>query len=110
MGHANENFALKASKLLKCSFCDYKCRYESQFAKHVRKHTGEKPLKCDKCTFQTRHRRSLAEHKRGHNGEKPYKCDVCEYATAFVGSLRNHKKMVHLGCNICEFKTVHSRK
>ena len=136
--HANENFALKASKLLKCSFCDYKCRYESQFAKHVRKHTGEKPLKCDqcdfktnhsknlvnhrmghtgekpfkcdKCTFQTRHRRSLAEHKRGHNGEKPYKCDVCEYATAFVGSLRNHKKMVHLGCNICEFKTVHSRK
>ena len=56
---------------IKCSKCEYECRYNKQLEKHIKdKHVDE-------------------DHTR------IYKCDTCDYRTAYVGQLWEHVLIHH---------------
>ena len=92
----------------------------SQFIRHWRIHTKEKPFVCDHpgCGYACTQQGSLISHKRVHNGETPFKCHVlgCEKAFKTSGNLHTHArthsgdkpyKCNHPGCDYTATQQTH---
>ena len=99
-------------KFYSCSFCDYKSHQSIDFARHKRKHTGEKPYSCSFCDYRASQSSHLASHQRIHTGEKPFSCSLCNYKSSHLSSLNIHKR-THTGekrysCTLCDYKTNQS--
>ena len=91
--------------VLKCPSCgkEFSCRkegYRSNYARHLRVHSGERPYLCEECdaTFTTS--TNLNRHKvLCHGGErrtKRYRCDDCGKNYACESSLRQRSLSQHL--------------
>ena len=74
--------------------CPFSTKHQSDMAKHVRTHTGERPYACTDCEYRSSRRDQLAAHMRRHTGERPYACTfpACAYKSVTAGTLRAHKK------------------
>ncbi|NXP83469.1 ZN891 protein, partial [Ramphastos sulfuratus] len=54
-----------------CSDCGRIFTGRSDFTRHCRSHTGEKPYSCGQCSKSFADKSSLKQHCRTHTGEKP---------------------------------------
>jgi len=61
-----------------CNFCGQSFNKKEYLAKHVTKHTGEKPYQCKECGKSFRLHGVYKNHLRVHRGIKDYKCSYCE--------------------------------
>jgi len=61
-----------------CNFCGQSFNKKEYLAKHVTKHTGEKPYQCKECGKSFRLHGVYKNHLRVHRGIKEYKCAHCE--------------------------------
>ncbi|XP_072843354.2 uncharacterized protein LOC110070195 isoform X1 [Pogona vitticeps] len=87
---------LHTAKPLKCLECGKNIRHSSNFARHMRIHTGEKPFKCLECGKSFSQNGKLASHMRIHTGEKPFKCSECGKNFRQSGKLVSHMR-IHTG-------------
>lgn len=100
--------------IYRCDKCNKTCNRKSDFKKHCRIHSGERPFKCNNCDKSYATSGSLKLHEKcSHTGERPYKCENCDKSFSNLTNYKNHKR-IHTGekpfkCNICskEF-TEHS--
>ena len=79
--------------------CNYVSSVSTNFKRHQRRHTGERPFKCEEvgCTFACTQAGSFKRHQRTHTGEKPFKCEEvgCTFACSRASSLKRHIRRKH---------------
>lgn len=74
----------------KCEDCDYSCDRIQFILSHRMRHTDERPFQCELCSFSSRTRGNLVVHMRIHTGEKPYRCQHCGRCFAMKNTLDQH--------------------
>ena len=74
----------------KCQDCDYTCDRIQFILSHRMRHTDERPFHCELCSFKSRTKGNLIVHMRIHTGEKPYKCQYCGRCFAMKNTLDQH--------------------
>lgn len=74
----------------KCEDCDYSCDRIQFILSHRMRHTDERPFQCELCNFSSRTRGNLVVHMRIHTGEKPYRCQHCGRCFAMKNTLDQH--------------------
>ncbi len=80
-----------------CDKCNYKCKYESEWNKHVNTNlhiTGKRkeridkkePFKCESCDYKTKNKTTLKQHKFNEHSNKKerkegfkYYCEICDF-------------------------------
>ncbi|KAJ3722598.1 hypothetical protein C8R42DRAFT_579844, partial [Lentinula raphanica] len=69
----------------------------SDYRRHERTHTGEKPHKCTwaGCTKSFAQSSGLKTHLNTHTGEQPHLCGLCESRFSDPSSRSRHRKEVH---------------
>ena len=70
-----------------CAVCHKKI-HPSNFSRHARTHTGEKPFRLSKCDASFVESTGLKRHLRMHTGEKPFECEICK--KLLKGNYRRH--------------------
>ncbi|KAM3608071.1 uncharacterized protein V6R79_018549 [Siganus canaliculatus] len=78
---------------LKCSTCQFSCRYQLVLEQHLRSHGGKRLYKCTDCDYSTRNKQKMTWHIRIHTGEKPYSCEQCSYTCADPSRLKLHMRV-----------------
>jgi DNA-directed RNA polymerase subunit RPC12/RpoP len=88
-----------SEKPFHCVRCSKDFSILSNFALHVRSHSGEKPFKCNLCSkmFSTKYHRN--RHHLIH--ERPFKCSQCTKSYASKQHLIRHQRNSHLKCSHC---------
>lgn len=74
----------------KCEYCEYVCDRIQFILSHRMRHTDERPYACELCNFSSRTKGNLIVHMRIHTGEKPYQCKHCERSFAMKNTLDQH--------------------
>ncbi|ROT82759.1 hypothetical protein C7M84_024071 [Penaeus vannamei] len=109
---------------LRCPYCGKVLPYLSEYQRHIRKHTGERPFACPHCSYATtrkshlkthesaglvtlghpcpfcgkssfRDQSDLRRHIRIHTGERPYSCPRCPYTANRNEHLAAHLRRKH---------------
>ncbi|XP_061747658.1 gastrula zinc finger protein XlCGF8.2DB-like isoform X1 [Nerophis ophidion] len=91
-----------------CSFCAKMFCKKSNYARHIRTHTQEKPFKCSVCCSSFSQKVTLTIHMRTHTGEKPFCCSACGDTFSRKDCLKLHMR-THTGekpfsCLVCSKK------
>ncbi|XP_046454630.1 oocyte zinc finger protein XlCOF6.1-like [Daphnia pulex] len=75
-----------------CQECSMSFLTSSDFRRHTRVHTGERPFICDLCGKKFTRMETLNEHKNRHNGIKPFVCSICDKAFSEASGYGKHMK------------------
>ncbi|XP_055301543.1 zinc finger protein Xfin-like [Sitodiplosis mosellana] len=95
----------------KCSLCEYITANKSDLARHMLRHTGERPFPCSLCQKRFTQKRNLQSHMKTHVDEFLFSCSNCSQ-----GFHRSEEKVEHetgckvrrYECHLCkEFSTLH---
>lgn len=81
---------LKSFVCVQCGKTFFK---KSDFKKHVRIHTNERPFKCPYCPSAFSDSSSAARHRRIHTGEKPFQCELCPASFAQSSDRTKHMRI-----------------
>ena len=86
------------TKPYKCHQCGTKCGSKGEYIKHIKRiHKRIKHFECDVCQKQFYNKTDWKRHYRVHTGERPYKCNQCDMSFKENGHLASHIKHIH--CN-----------
>ena len=102
----NETENTSKINTFKCVICGICFNFKSDFERHERIHTGEKPFKCKSCQKRFAQSGHLIFHERTHTGEKPFICKTCKKGFVRPGTLKIHER-IHTGekpyqCKTCK--------
>ena len=78
-----------------CEVCQKSFHSKTNFNRHIRTHTGEKPYVCSTCDKRFATKQNLKIHQATHSNEKKYECDICPDERCFKtkNQLNRHKKL-----------------
>jgi len=79
-----------------CATCGATFALNSNLAKHMRTHTGDRPYPCPTCGKAFVQSSDLARHARTHAGDRPYACTKCG-----KGFSRSDNLARHLSQDVC---------
>lgn len=90
--HHEEN-----SKLLQCSYCDFKHKESKVMVSHLSVHAGVQPYRCKKCQFNSNWREVVVRHCAAKHGtsaedvEQRFKCTVSKFMCRIIDEQGNLK-------------------
>ncbi|XP_054710133.1 protein krueppel-like [Uloborus diversus] len=86
-----------------CPHCNYHTPCISNYKRHMRTHTGERPFSCFVCkkTFTQKH--VLKTHLLIHSNSKPFKCETCSRNFRSMANLKKHRDSQHRKKNVLIF-------
>ncbi|XP_063804958.1 oocyte zinc finger protein XlCOF6.1-like isoform X2 [Pseudophryne corroboree] len=101
----DNSYSIIHSTFFQCYECGKHFIQKSDFSRHQRTHSGEKPFLCSECGKCFLQKSNLVRHKRTHTGEKPFPCSECgKYFTnrsALVIHQRTHTGEKPFPCSEC---------
>ncbi|XP_077321935.1 uncharacterized protein LOC143955696 isoform X2 [Lithobates pipiens] len=96
---------LPTNKRFSCTECGKCFSTTSNFYRHQRSHTAEKPHSCPECGKCFSEKSNLYKHQRLHTGEKPYSCPECgkcfSNTSNFYRHQRSHTEEKKYSCSEC---------
>ncbi|XP_029469623.1 LOW QUALITY PROTEIN: transcriptional repressor CTCFL [Rhinatrema bivittatum] len=98
-----------------CQLCEFSSARLSNFDRHVKSHTEERPHKCHLCSKGFRTVTLLRNHINAHTGVRPHKCKDCDMAFVTSGELMRHQRYKHthekpFKCSMCAYSCVETSK
>ena len=78
-----------------CKICDYDGRNSHSLAKHMVKHTKEKPYLCHECEKTFAWKEGLILHMKIHQNLYDYECDKCDKKFRQKGQFQFHNIVHH---------------
>ncbi|KAJ0070560.1 hypothetical protein NL108_015879, partial [Boleophthalmus pectinirostris] len=88
--HEND---VDGAKSLKCSQCEFACKFQLVLEQHLRSHGGKRLYKCTHCEYSSRNKQKMTWHIRTHTGDRPYRCEECSYACSDPSRLKQHMRV-----------------
>nr|XP_061836102.1 gastrula zinc finger protein XlCGF8.2DB-like isoform X1 [Nerophis lumbriciformis] len=94
----NSEFSTKkrGKNCFSCLVCAKSFSKKSNFSRHRRTHTGEKPFICPICGKSFSQKSHLSEHTKTHTGEKIFNCSFCDRGFSQNSNLTKHMR-THTG-------------
>ncbi|KAG7159899.1 Zinc finger Y-chromosomal protein 2-like, partial [Homarus americanus] len=80
--HGSAGSAVATSGGLTCPCCGKVLRYHSDYERHIRKHTGERPFACLQCTYATTRRSHLKTHVKKWHSDLDTTSDIDSVSTS----------------------------
>ncbi|XP_016961546.1 transcription factor Ouib [Drosophila biarmipes] len=86
-----------------CELCGTHATSKSNFQRHMRKHTGERPFGCKECDARFLAAAELRAHLRVHSKEQPFACRYCEKRyVSYMGRMVHERTHTNERPYVCE--------